>query len=43
MTDFIAYSVPNLFDFETKDYFYDKDYNIIQDRKTHDISIKKNQ
>lgn len=43
MTDFIAYTVPNLFDFENKDYFYEKDYNMIQNRKTHDISLKKNQ
>jgi hypothetical protein len=43
MTDFIAYSVPNLFDFENNDYFYEKDYNMIKNRKTHDDNLKKNQ
>ncbi len=43
MTDFIAYSVPNLFDFENNDYFYEEDYNMIKNRKTHDDNLKKNQ
>ena len=40
MTDFIAYAVPNIFDFQISEHFYEKDYQIAQNRKMQKMGLK---
>ena len=40
MTDFIAYAVPNIFDFQISEHFYENDYQMAQDRKMQKMGLK---